>query len=237
VNRARPNTAVDDDLLQGDVILCCGEDAGELLLGFDGLTALQYQEYRCYRFWRYPSFTLIWTGIGTGCLEPLLFEALEPGIIKRIVLIGTAGALNGNVKLGQGFVIGEAFLGCTGISPHPGVELKSQWNSPIADIPTASIVSTDYYYGFSEGNSPMVKALQDADIRLRAVMDSALGRVDLVDMETAQFYYLCRVLGGEHLQYLALKGPANSIEDVSQQTLHSESLLMRLSQTAVSLLS
>lgn len=233
MNRSRPNTAVPDDLLQADVILCCGEDAGELLQAFKGLKALQVHEYRCYKFWRYPAFTLIWTGIGTGSLEPLLFEPLEPVMIKRIVLIGTAGALNDNVTLGMGYVIDEAVLGCTGISPLPGVKLQPHWNGPIKEMPTASIVSTDYYNGFSKVQSPRVNALQQADTRLKPVMDSIIGTVDLVDMETAQFYHFCRVLGGEHLQYLALKGATNPITDVSQQTLYSESLLETLSHNAM----
>lgn len=203
-----------------------------MLQGFKGMTALQHHEYRCYRFWKYPSFTLIWTGIGTGCLEPLMFEILEPRIVRRIVLIGTAGAISNRTALGQGCVITEAFLGCTGISIRLGVKLVPRWNAGLPDLPSATIVSTDYYYGFSRLRSPLVKALQDADVKLKGVMGSALDAVDLVDMEVAQFYHFCRVLGGNPLEYVALKGAANPITDVSEQVVHSESLLVSLSHKA-----
>jgi hypothetical protein len=236
VNRNRPNTLVPDDLLQEKVILCCGEDTGELLNAFNRYRASKIHEYRCYKFWKYDAFTLIWTGIGTGCLEPLLFEVLEPAIIQRIVLIGTAGALNNLRQPGQPHLINDAFLGCTGITLREDRPLHSRWHSDIAALPSASIISTDYYYGFSRMGSPLVKALQEADARLVDVFTKACNQADLVDMETAQFYHLCRVLGGDSLQFVALKGSSNPITDFSLQTLHSQQLLARLCQEAVALL-
>jgi len=73
----RPNTNVENSLLSERMVICCGEDAAELLQALRTEFPRQetaYHEYRCYRFWKFAEFTLIWTGIGTGCLEPLLFE-------------------------------------------------------------------------------------------------------------------------------------------------------------------
>jgi hypothetical protein len=71
----RPNTAVKNEVLQENLLLCCGEDTTELLLALPEVgPPLLYHVYRCYRFWRFDGFTLVWTGIGTGCLEPLMFE-------------------------------------------------------------------------------------------------------------------------------------------------------------------
>jgi hypothetical protein len=88
----------------------------------------------------------------------------------------------------------------------------------IADLPSATIISTDYYYAFSRVGSPLVKALQSADARLASVVEAAFNHVDLVDMETAQFYHLCHVLGGDSLEFVALKGASNPITDFSQRT-------------------
>src|SRR5688500_16227939 len=93
-NRARPNTMVNDAFLHQSIILSCGEDPSELLAaartaGLDKPCALH--EYRCYRFWSFPICTLVWTGIGTGCLEPLLYEILRESRANKICLVGTAG--------------------------------------------------------------------------------------------------------------------------------------------------
>jgi hypothetical protein len=237
VNRNRPNTVVDDDLLHENVILCCGEDCTELLHAFKEYRSISIHEYRCYRFWKYDPFTLIWTGIGTGCLEPLLFEILGPGIIQRIILIGTAGALNDRTQPNSPYVSKDAYLGCTGIIPHHEQALHPRWLGNVSHLPNASIISTDYYYGFSAMRSPMVKALQEADARLANVFSKACDEVDLVDMETAQFYHLCRVLGGDVLQFIALKASSNPITDFAQQTLHSQELLFKLTSQAVTLFS
>ena len=230
----RPNTAVDDALLHQNLLLCCGEDPTELLLSLPEVVErpLFYHEYRCYRFWRFARFTLAWTGIGTGCLEPLMYELLVNAAnsrankptteIRRIILVGTAGAFRASeVRLGQVYLLNEAFLGASAISV-PDHELTSAQAKPLQPhlelpcpqpldkISPASIISTDYYYGFSKRANSSV--LRQTDPRLGSVVDYAWGRVDMVDMETAQFYYLCKSLGPPALRYAALKGPADYVE-------------------------
>jgi hypothetical protein len=73
------------------------------------------------------------------------------------------------------------------------------------------MASTDYYYGFSERTDETVRRLQGADARLKAAVASLWDRVDMVDMETAQFYHLCAMLRPHGLEFIAIKGPSNTI--------------------------
>src|SRR5687767_8943729 len=111
MNPHRPNSGVSDEMLHENVILCCGEDFTELIQCFSESSLGIRHEYRCYRFLRFENFTLIWTGIGTGCLEPLLFEIFDVPIIKKIVLVGTAGAFQSTASMGNFFWIAQAYLG------------------------------------------------------------------------------------------------------------------------------
>jgi hypothetical protein len=103
----------------------------------------------------------------------------------------------------------------------------------LENIPASSIISTDYYYGFSRGKNSSV--LRNKDRRLNDVVDYAWRKVDMVDMETAQFYYFCQLLGSPILQYAALKGPANFIGG-SEQGLHSLTVLRAAVRLALRLL-
>jgi hypothetical protein len=97
------NTNATSSHLERQVLLCAGEDSNELMhaLPTDSLEIQLTHEYRCYRFWRCRSrtdknrsFALVWTGIGTGCIEPLLCEVLSENTpVEQIVLVGTAGQL------------------------------------------------------------------------------------------------------------------------------------------------
>ncbi|HNX05660.1 MAG TPA: hypothetical protein PKI32_09165, partial [Opitutales bacterium] len=111
------------DLGAGRVILCSGEVESDLLAAFRGRTGpvLDCGRYRCYAFWRYADFTLILAGIGTGSLEPLLWEILRPGIVKKIVLIGTAGAVTAKAPaLGTALPISQAWSCGGGIDGELG---------------------------------------------------------------------------------------------------------------------
>ncbi len=222
-SHTRPNTRADDSLLHTDAILCCGEDANELLAAIDATTDMRpvkFQEYRCYRFWDFSAFTLIWSGIGTGCLEPLLFEVLGNSPIERIILIGTAGAISSDdVVLGNAYLINKAYLGAAGISVvdrlHPRVPRFSADRIAASKLQSRSTVSTDYYYGFSTDPDSRAVKLREADPVLADTLLKMWASTELVDMETAQFYHLCSLLGDKQLQFVAIKGPANKVADPS----------------------
>ncbi|MHB8736189.1 MAG: hypothetical protein ACYC6M_12885, partial [Terriglobales bacterium] len=158
LNPNRPNTGVTDEFLQENVILCCGEDPLELVEQVKSFRPIALHKYRCYRFWRFPAFSLIWTGIGTGCLEPLLFEIYMPFIVRNIILIGTAGAVSSIIPDGQAFCIKKAYSrACAVRTKNPEVPLFPHWKPPLPEDlqeDAATIVSTDYYYGFSTLKDP-----------------------------------------------------------------------------------
>jgi Phosphorylase superfamily len=252
----RPNTRVDDSLLHEKLVLCCGEDPTELMLGLPTKEApTSYHEYRCYKFWRFESFALAWSGIGTGCLEPLLYEVLvvQPNpSIREIVLIGTAGALppEGRVKHGHAYLIDKAYLGGSALTvPEHDISLLlagrnveplrprlgRMENEILAhQLETRSVVSSDYYYGFSK--DPRSEKLRQRDKHLREAVESAWDKVEMVDMETAQFYYFCNSLGGDLLTYAAVRGPSNAVDKFHEQISFSLQVLRATLKVAFRLL-
>ncbi len=233
--QGRPNTQLPFNSLSADLILCCGEDLLELKRAVQTVFGRPrpLHSYRCYSFFKVDQTSFVWTGIGTGCIEPLLCEILNEPALRRLILVGTAGSVSKHAKLGSATPIRAARIACAGISPKRSV-LKSNW--PLANgTHTQTIVSTDYYYGFTLKKAWPTPKLWEADTRLAKSVSKALEKSDLVDMETGQFYHLCRTLRPD-LQYLAIKGAANPLTDFSQQVLHSESVLHDALREAKSLL-
>jgi hypothetical protein len=185
--------------------------------------------YRCYAFFTVRRTSFIWTGIGTGCLEPLLCEIFSEPQISRIILIGTAGSISGKGALGAALPIQEARVACAGISPRDPIQFPNWKLAP--GSPTQRIASTDYYYGFTLSKKSPARELWAADSRLSKSVATALRSADLVDMETGQFYHLCAVLRPD-VRCLAIKGAANPLTDFAQQTLHSQSVLFEAAKKA-----
>jgi uncharacterized membrane protein SirB2 len=233
INRERPNTGVDDVFLSANTILCCGEDWQELLAALSSITGAKarlYHEYRCYRIAKFDTFSLIWSGMGTGCLEPLLYELSGALIIKNLVLIGTAGATSTDrINLGELYIVEEAFLGGTAVHLAENLPFKPRFGEDLlagTNLGRANLVSTDYYYGFSQNVN--TAHLRLADQTLKSAVDTLLVLVGLVDMETAQFYYFCETLfPKDGLNYVSLKGAANSLTDQALQTTHSFEILRK----------
>lgn len=221
---ARPNTQLPAGSLTRDLILCCGEDLTELKRAIrDVFGRIRHvHSYRCYAFFNQRDLTFAWTGIGTGCIEPLLCEILNEPRLERAILVGTAGAVSNSASLGNATAIGEASIACAGIAPKKN-NLRPNWPLP-PNVRTQRIVSTDYYYGFTMKKAWPTPELWAGDRRLARDVKKALAKADLVDMETGQFYHLLRMLRPD-LQFLAIKGAANPLSDFSQQILHSESVL------------
>jgi purine-nucleoside phosphorylase len=221
----RPNTQLPMGALQADVVLCCGEDLGE----FKSAVAATFGRvrlvhgYRCFAFLERGATSFIWTGIGSGCLEPLLCEIFDEPRLRRIILVGTAGAVSKSAPLGVAMPIREARVACAGVAPKRDGN-PPNWPAAFAKDQSQRIVSTDYYYGFTLKKAWPAAELWSADARLAKTVAKAVEKVDLVDMESGQFYHLCRTLRPD-LEYLAIKGAANPLADFSQQPLHSESVL------------
>jgi len=185
------------------MVVCCGEDAAELIEAVrrvSGRSPRQLHEYRCYRFWEHESGGLIWTGIGTGCLEPLLWEVLKPGLVQQLVLIGTAGRHPGSqTALGQAYFIDRATPWFSAVDTfYDQQPFRPRWRQPLPPgLLTASTTSTDFYYDLpaQRGGSRF-----------------APPKTELVEMECAQFYLLCSSYSsGIDLSFAAIKGPANDL--------------------------
>ncbi len=225
-----PNARIVPDQIRADVILCCGEDKGAfvaalLALGFPP-EAVRAPDFRGYTTWTLPRVTVVLAPIGTGALEPILNELLATGRPARLVLVGTAGRLSARpLPLGVGYPITEAHLAGTGLDRELGGQtLRPEWPETPAG-PTASIVSSDFYYGFSPATRP-------GDYRhrlpaLRRDFERLAPRVDLVDMEVAQFYALCRLIpDAAGLRFLAIKGASNAVENHAEQNDHAPAVLL-----------
>lgn len=235
-----PNTNADSSLLHERVLLCCGEEPEEFSAAFQAAAPGPLQasyRYRCYQWWKTDRFTAVWSGIGTGCLEPLLWELLGQQVVRRIVLIGTAGRLReSNCRLGQPYLARPAWLSLTALDHLAPEGLEPLLPSAMeTDLPQASVVSTDLFYGFSERALQPGFPLQCAHLADEYRRHSA--QTDLVDMETAQFYLLCQRFGANHLQrYAALRAAANDVGNGVQQIEQSAAALTACARSAVRLL-
>jgi hypothetical protein len=236
---ASPNVQLHRDQIRPSVILCCGEDKGAFLdalatLGFPAETAVS--EFRSYSVWTLPSVTLILSPIGTGPLEPLLYELIATERAERIILVGTAGCLGAKrLPLGVAYPISEARLAGTGLDRElSGQTLLPDWPDFPAG-PSATIVSSDFYYGFSP-------ALAPGDYRhrlpgLRADFLRLSASVDLVDMEVGQFYALCRLIPTRPgLRFLAFKGASNAVDNHGEQNTNAPAVLRNSLRQALSAL-
>lgn len=187
-------------------MICAGEDANSFLsvcTKVFGDEPVELYQQRCYRFWHVDDILLAWTGIGTACIEPLLREFSSIGNVERIALVGTAGLpSNSNRNLGKAHPITSAFCRACAINSL-GVRHDDKLKPRARSMQLAeqvSIGSSDFYYPIQGGGE--------------------FDDVDLVDMETAQFYYLCSdiVTQSEHaFEYLSFKGAANELGRPEQQ--------------------
>ncbi len=224
----RPNTNVPDSYLMKKMLLCAGEDPAEVLQTVEllvGERPFREHSFRCYRFWQFSTFTLAWTGIGTGCVEPLLHEILDDSsVIEEMILIGTAGNIGGNEnELGQPYVLRQAFLGPTAylaLQEGEGLVLEhgeGPWQpSWQVDGRSKAIISTDLFYDYDPQTNKH--------------------ECDLVDMEVAQFYLLCSTLKRPRLKYVAIKGPANVVGEGGQQLANAQSVIGQCARWALELL-
>lgn len=203
-----PNTNAPASVLQSDCILLVGEDPGMLARALDQRfgEVREAHAFRSYLFQRRRSVTTIFCGMGTACLEPLIWEMSLGRGGRRMLVVGTAGAMpKGGCRPGVAYAIRTARAAGSGMDAAGWDQaFAARWPVP-GEVPTASAVSTDFYYGFSK----MVLASRHPMNRTKLPMMFQAAEEDLVDMEVAAFYGLCEHLMPPEAQYLAIKSPAN----------------------------
>ncbi|MFA5258110.1 MAG: hypothetical protein WC360_08165 [Opitutales bacterium] len=236
---AAPVSHVLPEHLNERVILCCGEVEDELTRAFRALDgkALFVQQYRCYKVWKYADFTLILAGIGTGTLEPLLWEILPAGIVKKIVLIGTAGCVSPSAPaMGCALPIRAAYPCGTGIDAEVGFEpLLPDWPTLPKNAASCTIASSDFFYGYSDRVlDGSFRACQGPfRERYKAIRD----RTDLIDMEVAPFYYFApRFAPANSLEYIAIKGSSNALGKGEEMNYFSGTVMEHCADQAMNML-
>ena len=129
-------------------------------------------------------------------------------------------------------VVTEAYSGCTSIDDVAGETPLAPHYSIPTHLPAGSIVSTDYYYGFS---GRTLDSTYPASTALRLAVERHMATRDWVDMETAQFYYFCKTLGPPTLKYLSVRAAANDITSQDEQLTHTPNALYECLKLAVKL--
>lgn len=195
------------------VILCSGEVEADLLHAFRHLKVHPVREgqYRCYKYWKYADFTLILAGIGIGTLEPLLWEVLTPGVIKKIVLIGTAGGVTERApQMGGACFITEAWPCGTSLDAEVGLNpMRPRWSGKLRGG-SCTIASSDFFYGYSDRVLDGTFAACQGPFKTRYQYVKELA--DMIDMEVAGFYYLAPYFDRTgKLEFAAVKGSSNGL--------------------------
>lgn len=246
--RVRPNTALPSDFLQSNIVVCTGEDAGELKQAIAAVLPgkqYEYHEYRCYRAFKFtdPDLTIVLSGIGSGSLEPLLFELLDGKTLgmdapKRLVMIGTAGYLSDS-GFGKVYLVDGAYpVGCAVSLDDLSLPVRPNFDGlRHVDLPRAEEISTDFYYACTTQENDvrkmMVKSMNPA-LREGLAKHWRPGR--LISMESAQFYHFARNYGRDGTQYVALRGVANLADQFETQGDYSVQVLTDALRHAVNLL-
>jgi hypothetical protein len=246
--KVRPNCAIPANFFQDNVIVCTGEDPAELRKAmravFPGKLP-RFHEFRCYKAWKFtnPDVTVVISGIGSGCMEPLMFELLDEKTLgqkvpKRLVMIGTAGYIADSGH-GQVFLVDEAYpIGCAVHLDDSTLPLRPNFAGlEQVTLPRAPEMSTDYYYAATPATDDQRKMA--AKVVDRALMEG-IGRFwkpgRLISMEVAQFYHFCQCYGPAGTQYVALRGVANLADQFHEQGDHSQNVLNVALAEAVKLL-
>jgi hypothetical protein len=133
------------------------------------------------------------------------------------------------------YAVTRAYACATGVCPDR-LPVTARWPNLPSHIPRRTSLSTDQYFGFQKTMRPLVLKIQEKDSRLREAVEKYWRSGRLLEMEVAQFYFLCHQLGSRALQYLALKGVSNLDGKHATQVLLSRQILDQTVETALKLL-
>lgn len=195
-----PVSGIPHDLLRPDVLLLVGEDPAECAAAA-GVT--WQHSYRGFHAAVRDDRLVVVSPFGSTVMEALLWELLAPGVVTRVILAGTAGALGGYsgphmapVQVTEATSVYQSF-------DAPPAPYVPSWH---LDLPEVASISTDRFYGFS----PMTDDAFPAEPGLCEAW-SKWGNADaIVEMEVAAFFHFAQRLAPA-LQYAAVKVVANDV--------------------------
>ncbi len=216
-----PSTGLPHAMLRPHVLLCLGEEQQEVKAAIDATGAtpdrLPAHRHRTFHAVVRDDVLCLDGGLGSPMVEKALWELLRTGDVERLVLVGTAGSLDGFTgDAGVPYLCDPACSLYQNFDAPP----EAAW-SPTMDVPgmdRVAVVSSDRFYGFShavEGAYPAEPGLSESWARHRH--DDAL-----VDMEVAAFYhYAERFDRSGGVEYAAIKAAANKVSDLASLPAHS----------------
>jgi len=233
--KVRPSSAIPLSFFQDNMIVCTGEDPKELTTAFKSSSlgkCLRYHQYRCYQAWKFSGITVVITGIGTGCMEPLMWELLDHETLgdkrpKRLAMIGTAGYISDS-GFGQVYVVDGAYpVGC-GVRLHDDhlpVRPRFPGYAELG-LPLAEEMSTDRYFTCTPAMTDPRKVLAKShDPQLLEELEKYWKAGRLISMETLQFYHFAKMFGLPDTQYIAFRGVANLADQFETQGDYSQQIL------------
>ncbi len=221
-----PVTRIPAHMIRPDVVVCFGEDRREWdrACAAAGLPLGQHEYRRVHAGADATTLTVL-APFGSPAVEALLWELFDEGDIQRMVLVGTAGSLEGYTgPVMEAVVASPARQVFTSIDDPR--EHTCAWPT---SLPEVACITTDRFYGMSNTDIPCEQGLVHAWQQWR-------GHDGIIDMESAAFYDCARRFGPAKLQCVAIRVVANPIEDLSELPERSAEALLIATKAAAGLL-
>lgn len=207
--RIGPATCLPSDMVRPDVLLCLGEEWSEIESALDaaGMEApVATHRHRTFTAQVRDGLLCLAGGLGSAVVETSLWELSRAGGVRRILLVGTAGALPGyRGAFGAPHLMDPASTVYQNFEAPPGWTGEPTWHLP---LPTKECISADRFYGFSPAaldHYPAEPGLQEAWSRWKE-------HDAFVDMEVGAFYWYAERFGLR--EYAAVKAAANPLSDL-----------------------
>ena len=229
-----PSTAIPHEMMRPNVLLCLGEEPHEVQWALDAAgapDATASHRHRTFHAVVRDDVLCIDGGLGSPMVEKALWELLGTERVDRLLLVGTAGSLDGfSGEAGRPYLCDPA----TSVYQNFDVPPGASWSPTLdVDLPRAAIVSSDRFYGFSHE----ADRIYPAEPGLLEAWDRHRGEDALVDMEVAAFYHFCEQFDREgRAEYAAIKAAANRVADLPSLPQHSARTLNQVVAAAWPLL-
>lgn len=199
-------------MVRPNVLLCLGEEEDEFEDALDaaGLTPeVLRTHYRAFHGRVRDDILCLDGAVGSAIVEKCLWDLLGTGVVERVLLVGTAGAMpECSAKQDKPYRMSPASSLYQNFDAPPGASWEPTADVGLEDFP---IVSSDRFYGFSS----LVEGKYPAEPGLLEAWHQHARRDIMVDMEVGAFYHYCERFGANDLQYAAIKAVANSVTDLS----------------------